>query len=228
MATISTLEVGVQNRLEETPDDVGIFWLVAPELRPLIVEAMNLATLITGEPQIYATSITTVPVTTSFTPIAMPAGALAITRIDGPGALAVDKTYVQELDNFQPGWEVQTGPVPQLWFPLGLSQYGIYPCLTGPAQILVSYVAFPVTAARPYTGAEPVLFQPEYLDSFQDWAAAMARFKEGSPEFDEAMPVLNRFLAKMEELSSFSYRKGSLRFTRGVGVQSNLVETRVK
>lgn len=228
MATISSIELGVQNRLEETADDVGIFWQVQPELRPLIVEAMNMATLITGEPQIYATAVTTIPSSTSFAPLPMPAGALAITRVDGPGSLGVDKCYVQDLDCFFPGWEVATGPAPQYWFPFGLSQFGIYPNLTASAQVLISYVGFPVTTARPYTGAEVIPFQNEYLDSFQDFATAMAIFKEGAPEFDQAVLVLNRFLAKMEELSNFAYRKGSLRFSRGVGSTSNIVETRVK
>ena len=227
MATISTILGGVDNRLEETPG-AAIFWQDQLELSPLVVEAMNLATLITGEPEAYASVVTTIPASTSFTPITMPAGALAITRIDGPGSLGVDKSYVQDLDYFYPGWEVATGDTPQYWFPFGLSKFGIYPCLTAPVQVLVSYIAFPVATPRPYTGSESIPFQNEYLDSFQDYAASMATFKEGSPEFDEAMPVLNRFMSKMEELSSFGYRKGSLRFTRGVGVTSNIVETRVK
>lgn len=229
MATISDLEAGVQNRLEQDPvRDQHTFWLPAPELRPLIVEACNLATLITGEPQAYATAVTTIPASTSFTPIAMPAGALAISRVDGPGALAVDKAYIQDLDFLFPGWEVATGDTPKYWFPFGLDKFGIYPCLTAPVQVLISTISIPVTAARPYTGTEAVPFQSEYLDGLQDWATAMAVYKEGSPEFDEAMPVLNRFLAKMEELSNFAYRKNSLRFSRGVGVTSNIVETRVK
>lgn len=227
-STISSIEIGVQNRLEELPDDVGIFWQVQPELRPLIVEAMNLATLITGEPQVYATSVTNIPASTSFAPIPVPANALAITRIDGPGSLGVNKTYVQDLDRLLPGWEVATGSAPQYWFPFGLTQFGIYPNLTAPVQVLVSYIQIPVTTSRPYTGAEPIPFQPEYLDGLQDWATAMARFKEGDPEFSEAMPVLNRFMSKMEELSNFAYRKGSLRFTRSIGVTANIVETTVK
>ena len=118
--------------------------------------------------------------------------------------------------------------MPQYFFPFGLTQWGCYPNLTSPAQVLVSYIGFPVTTARPYTGAEPVPFQGEYLDAFSDWASGIASFKEGDPEFQEAISRLNRFLSKMESLSEFSYRKGSLRFSRGVGVTSNIVETRVK
>lgn len=228
MATISTIELAVQNRIEETADDVGIFWLVAPELRPLIVEAMNIATLITGEPEVYAPAITTIPASTQFAPLPIPANALAVLRVDGPGSLAVNKTSVQELDNFYPGWDVATGPTPQLWFPFGLNQFGIYPNLTAPAQVLISYIGTPVTTPRPYTGTEPIPFQTEYHTGFADWAAAIARFKEADPEFSQGMEALNRFMAKMEDLSNFAYRKGSLRFAKNAGVAAEISETRVR
>lgn len=224
---ISTIEQAVQFRLEETPDDIGIFWQVAPELRPLIVEAMNIATLITGEPQFRASSVFTIPASTSFTPIALPAGALALLRMDSAGT-TVDKAYVQDLDNFSPGWEVAIGPAPQYWVPFGLGQFGVSPNLTAPAQVVLSYVQFPVLTPRPYTGNEPLPFQQEYWDGLSDFASAMARFKEGGLEFQEAIAVLNRALAQFESLSEYGYRKGSLRFSRGLGGSANIVETRVR
>lgn len=224
---ISTIAQAVQFRLEETPDDIGMFWQVAPELRPLIVEAMNIATLITGEPQFRASSVFTIPASTSFTPIALPAGALALLRMDSSGT-TIDKTYVQDLDNFSPGWEVVTGPVPQYWMPFGLGQFGVSPCLTAPAQVILSYVQFPVLTPRPYTGSEPIPFQQEYWDGLSDWAAGIARFKEGGQEFQEATAVLNRALGQFEQLSEFAYRRNSLRFSRGLGSTANIVETRVR
>jgi hypothetical protein len=225
MATIGSLEAAVQARLE---DDLGIFWLVAPELRPLVVEAMNIAALITGEPQVKASTVYTIPASTVFTPLPLPPDGLALLRMEGPGSLAVEKSYVQDLDNFNPGWEVETGDVPTTWGPFGLGQFFVSPNLTAPVQVILSYVQFPVSTPRPYTGAETIPFQQEYFDGLTDWAAAIARFKESGAEFQEAIPVLNRALAKFEELSTFAYRKGSLRFTRGSGATSNIVETRVR
>jgi len=227
MATISNLELNVQQRLEETADDVGIFWLVAPELRPLLVESMNIACLITGEPQFQASATYTIPASTSFAPLPLPAGALALLRVDSAGS-TIDKTYVQDLDNFLPGWEVKTGSKPRYWIPYGLGQFGIYPNLTAPAQVVLSYVQYPVITPRPYTGAEVVPFQQEYFDGFTDMASGFARFKEGGEEFKEAIAVLNRALGQFESLSDFAYRKGSLRFTRGLGGSANIVETRVR
>jgi len=225
---LSTVEQAVQNRLEETADDIGIFWKVAPELRPIIVEALNVACLITGDPQFQATTTPfTIPASTSFAPIALPPDALALLRVDSMGT-TIDKTYVQDLDNFSPGWEVATGDVPQYFFPFGLGQFGIYPNLTAPASVILSYVQCPVMVPRPYAGTEPILFQMEYLDGFADWASGIARLKEGGQEFQQAIPVLNRALAKFEELSNFAYRRGSLRFSRGLGATANIVETRVR
>jgi hypothetical protein len=225
MATISSLASGVTNRLEEGP--VPVFWQLQPELYPLIVEAMNLACLITGEPQFQATATFTIPASTSFAPIALPAGALALLRVDSAGT-TIDKTYVQDLDCFTPGWEVFTGPTPHYWFPFGLGQFGIHPNLTAPVEVILSYVQYPVITPRPYTGAEVVPFQQEYWDGMTDWAAGASRFKEAGQEFQEAIAVLNRALGQFESLSEFAYRKGSLRFSRGLGGTANIVETRVK
>jgi len=226
MANISSLAASVTNRLEE--NTVPVFWQLQPELYPLIVEAENLAMLITGEPQFQATStLYTIPASTSFAPLALPAGALALLRVDS-FQTTIDKTYIQDLDNALPGWEVATGPVPKYFFPFGLGQFGIHPNLTAPAQVTLSYVQFPVITARPYTGAENVPFQQEYLDGLTDWASGMASFKEGGKEFEEAIQRLNRALGQFEQLSEFGYRKGSLRFSRGLGATSNIVETRVR
>jgi hypothetical protein len=228
LSTISNIETLVQQRLEENPDDVGVFWLVQPELRPLIVEAMNLATLITGDPQITLNTTTTIGTSTVFTPNEMPAGALALLRVTYQG-VPLQKVFVQDLDRHYPGWETVTpAAVPRFWFPIGLTQFGIYPNLSISANVGLSYIGLPVTVYRPYTGAEAVPFQDEYREAFEDYAAAIARFKEGGMEWDEAVPVLNRFLSKMEEMSNFAYRRGSLRFSRATGAMSNVSEVRVR
>jgi hypothetical protein len=147
--------------------------------------------------------------------------------VDSAGT-TIDKTYVQDLDCFTPGWEVFTGPVPRYFFPFGLGQFGIFPNLTAPVEVVLSYVQYPVITPRPYTGAEVIPFQQEYLDGFSDWASGIARYKEAGLEFKEAIEVLNRALGQFESLSEFAYRKGSLRFSRGLGGSANIVETRVK
>lgn len=228
MATISDLELRVQSRLEEATDDTGVFWDMQNEIRTAIVEAMNLATIVTGDPQVRASTTYDVAASTVFTPLAMPSDALALLRVEGPGGLPMHKAWIWDLDRHLPGWEVATGDTPQFWFPFGLSQFGIYPCLTAPAKVVLSYVQMPVTTPPPYSGSETVPFQAEYFTGLEDYAEVVARFKEANPEFQQSFPVLNRSLAYLERMSSFAYRKGSLRFTRAGGSSSALNDVRSK
>src|SRR5258708_11652376 len=224
MATIGSIESGVQNRLEELPQ--GGFWDLQNELRPLIVEAMFAATLITGDQQIKPNVVFTIPQGSAtpplFAPLAMPADALALLRVDGAQGVTIDKCFVWDLDRSFPGWETQTGPQAQYWFPFGLTQFGIYPSLTAPQQVRLTYIQNPVPTARPYTGNEVIPLQSEFLQSLEDYASSFASLKEGGPEFDQAQIRLQRFLRQMQELSNFAYRRGSLRFSRLECVESKI------
>ena len=226
MATIADLELAVQQRLEETADDVGTFWSVQNEVRAAIVEAMNEATLISGEPQVRADVTTTIPASAAFAPLVLPADAIALLRIEGPGGLPVDKVWMSDLDRQLPGWETATGDVPKLWFPFGLGQFGIYPCLTAPAKVVLNYVQIPVATAPPFDGTETVPFRLEYLDSFKDYAAHVLRLKEGTEEFNASILEYNRFLGKCNELSKFAARKNALRFSKSAGVPAAVNDVR--
>jgi hypothetical protein len=114
----------------------------------------------------------------------MPSDALALLRVDGANGISFDKMFVWDLDRHYPGWELESGPQAKAWFPFGLRQFGIYPNLTAPQQVVLTYIAFPVASARPYNGTETVPFQAEYADGFEDYAAAMARLKEANIELD--------------------------------------------
>jgi hypothetical protein len=222
VAQITDIQQRVLDRLEDT----GVFWNIQDELRPLIVEAMNAATLITGEPQKRATTLYNIPANpnpTGFTPLALPGDALAITRIDASGQ-SLDKYLVWDLDRHYPGWELQTAPSVQAWFPFGLTKFGVWPQPTAGQQVRLSYIAFPAPYTRPYPMNATIPFQDEYLDGLSDWAAGIARLKEGGPDWEQAREVLNRFFAKMEELSRFVYRKNTLRFTRTFGAPAKINE----
>jgi len=116
-----------------------------------------------------------------------------------------------------PGWENDVGDEIQHWFPIGLTQFGIHPQLTGPVNVFISGVVEPVPSPRPYTGEEFVDFQEEMREAFVDYAAHIAALKEGTKEFVDSIKVYNRFLSRMQELTKFAVRKGSLRFTRSLG-----------
>ena len=217
MSTLATLGALVQQRLEE-PVGPGIFWDRVNEIYVTLVEAQNEATLITGEPEIrQAIPFTLTANTTVFT---LPSAAVGLIRIQAPNWL--DKTSLWDMDRMLPGWETDIGTVPDYWFPIGLTQFGIHPQLEADAQAFLTYIALPVPTGRPFTGAEPIDFQQEFMEGFADYSAHVLQLKEGGEEFLQSAKLYDRFLSKMVELSNFSWRKGSLRFTRAVGAPARV------
>jgi len=217
MASLSVLGGLVQDRLEE-PRGAGIFWSLQNEIYIALVEAFNEAALITGEPEIKQTSLFTLAAGQNI--FTLPSQAIALLRIQAPNW--VQKTTLWDLDRMLPGWESDIDTNIDYWFPIGLTQFGIHPQLVSPAQVSLTYIALPVSTGRPYTGSEVSPFQTEFEEGFADYAAHVLQLKEGGEEFMQSMKLYDRFLSKMADLSNFSWRKGSLRFTRYVGAPSRV------
>jgi hypothetical protein len=216
LATINTLAAAVLGRIEEA--NPPVFWNLQGEIYDFIVEAMNEATMITGEPEIrQLLPFTLAANTTLFT---VPAPLVALLRIQAPNW--VEKTTLWDLDRMSPGWESDVGAVPDYWFPYGLTQFGIHPQLSQSTQVFLTGIALPIPTGAPYTGTELVPFQSEYSDGFEDYAAHICTLKEGGEEFKQSLKVYGRYLDSMAQLSNFSYRKGSLRFSRVVGAPASV------
>ena len=195
MTQISDLANLVLDQLEEERTD-PIFWNLQNEIYPFLVEAMNMATLATGEPQIRQSVPFAIQPGSFFQ--AMPPNALALLRMDGPGYIR--KYSWWELDKLDPGWESYDTSVPstkiQGWFPFGFNKFGIFPPVvgSGPVTVYLTVVQFPVYESRPYTGAESVDYQQEYMDALVDYASHAARIKEGGQELLSSLAVLDRLL----------------------------------
>ena len=196
------------------------FWDLQREIRPLIAEGLCEATLITGEPEVKL-SPAAYDLAAATTVFPLPAGALAIARMEGAGGLPIRKVSVFDLDMDNRSWENDVADpaanYPLHWFPLGLTQFGIHPQLNADVQVILSVVQFPIITDPPYTGNEPFPFQSEFEDPIELYAEHAARLKEGGIEFDASMPLYEGFLGMMEELSKFGLRKGSLRFSKVMG-----------
>ena len=216
MSSINTLATAVLGRIEEA--NPPVFWNLQGEIYDFCVEAMNEATMITGEPEIrQLSSFTLAANTTLFT---VPAPLVALLRVQAPNW--VEKTTLWDLDRLTPGWESDVGAVPDYWFPYGLTQFGIHPQLTQSLQVFLTGIALPIPTGAPYTGSELIPFQPEYNDGFEDYAAHICTLKEGGKEFQASLKVYGRFLDAMTQLGNFAYRKGSLRFSRIVGTPASV------
>ena len=229
MPLLSDIENRVQDRLEE-PHGAGIFWSLQYEIRPLLVEAMSMAALITGEPEIRQTQATQLAANT--TVFSAPANSVAILKIESANGTPVKKETLWSLSQMNPNWESETGPLIKYWFPLGLTQFAIYPKLTGPINVVITYVGLPIAtpAASPiaFTGQESIPFQVEYLEGFEEYAASMCRLKEATQEFFDGLKQFDRFLSRTWELSKFATRKSSLRFTKVKGVDAQITEITMK
>ncbi len=220
MATIADLENAVLQRLEEDTASPK-FWSVQDEIRPFLVEAMSEIALITGEPEIRRSALFTLTTNTRIFPV--PTEFIALLRMEGPKF--IEKVSLWELDQMVPDWEGEANAdQPKAWFPIGLTRFGLYPKLTADNQVFLTGVALPVTAARPYAGTEAVQFQEEFQEGFTEYAAHVARLKEGGNEFVQSIKQYDRFLSRAEELSHFAIRKGSLRFSRAAGVPAKITD----
>jgi hypothetical protein len=241
MTTIADLEVLTQDRLEEVRDGVGIFWSIKNEIRPLLAEAMNEATLIAGLPQVRSKTLFTLTANTRF--FSLPAPAFVLVRMDGPGT--IEKTSFWALDQDHYTWEKEFGGYGSglygagpygvnhfgeqilKWFPFGIGQFGVWPLLSASVQVFLTTINLPVTVARPYTGTETVPFSTEYLEGLVNSAACVARLKEGGRDFMDGLKFYESFLSRMVELSKFGDRISKLRFTRAVGLPAQGSDTQI-
>ena len=222
--TFNQLALLTQDRLEEPPDGVGIFWLVQDEIYPLLQEACNEATLITGLPQVRSGELFTLTANTRI--FTLPNNGIVLMRMDGPGTVA--KTSAWALDQNDHEWEEDTGPVPLRWFPLGIGQFGIWPLLTADSQVFLTSINLPVPVARPFTGNEVVPFSVEFQEAIVDYASSVARLKEAGQDAFNGLAFYQMFLSKMGELSKFGDRVSKLRFTRSGGVPAQTTDTEVR
>lgn len=227
-SVINDLSILVLDRLEESRSNPK-FWNVQDEIYNFILEAMNEASLITGEPQnkfladVVFNQPLVLPANQTLIDLSKSTPIFGMMRLESGGV--VKKTTLWDMDRMLPGWENDTGnagDLPDYWFPIGINRFAIHPQLSAPVSVIVSGIVLPVPVSRPLTGNEIVDFQNEYFEAFVDYAAHIAALKEGTKEFTDSIKVYDRFLSKMEELSKFAMRKGSLRFSRTLGAPSKV------
>lgn len=212
--TLSEIQDDVLGRVEEQiPPGGPVFWSLVGEVYPQMVDAMFEATLITGVVQSINNVVDIAADTTYFT---LPKGAFGPLRMRSP--YPIRKVSLAGLDAMVPNWQ-QAAPGAQIqaWFPLGVSGFGIYPTLTGDAQVVMDWIVSPVNQPRPYNGAIPLPFQAEFNDLIAMYAAAGLRSKEAGQEADEASIVFSEYLSRIKALSLWQARLDALVFTAAVG-----------
>lgn len=103
----------------------------------------------------------------------------------------LDLTSLLSLDLGQPGWQLDTG-VPERWFPVGLTQIGIYPPDSTSDNMLHIEGVVP---------APVMTSDDDYLDLGQwqiqallDYVHHLATFKQGGEEFKASHYMLRNFM----------------------------------
>ena len=242
--TLATLLPDVLGRIEENcGEEAGgpIFWSLAGEVYPAMVDAQFEAALITGTVQESSVLVTLAAYTTWFSILGdigfgvggfgsgafggatpgVPEGAIAAIRMKAP--YPIRKTSLKSLDDMQPNWQ-QATPGNQIiaWGPLGLSGFFIYPQMANDIQVTMDFLISPVNKYRPYDGSEPVPLQVEFLDLVSQGAAAKLRSKEGGQEAEESEVVYQAFLSRLKALSLFQSRINSLTYTAAYGARQQV------
>ena len=243
LLTLSSLLPDVLGRVEENVESGPVFWSLTGEVYPAMVDGIFEASLITGVVQLVSVLVTLSANTTWFSTqasgfgegygeggygeggyggsLGVPVGIVAPLRMKAP--YGIRKSSLKGLDDMNPGWQ-QADPGPQIisWVPLGVSGFGIYPQLALEQQVVMDFIACPITTPRPYTGNEQIQLQQEFSDILSKYAAAQLRAKEGGAEAEEADTVFQEYLSETKGLSLFQQRLDSVVYSSAYGGRSQV------
>jgi len=187
----------VLERLEETI--APIFW-TRPEMLLYVNEGMkelnNLAAKLHLESGVVTDS------TDNF--YAPPTDTIAVMAAS-VGDKSLERVTLEDLDREDRFWEGKTGTILKRWAPIGCNLFAIFPrpTLAG-GSITVDFVVMKLPASIADNG-DPIDMDDEFIESIQDYTFHIARFKEGGPEFSNAMTAFTNALARMGDVARKVY-----------------------
>lgn len=222
---ISTLAANVQSRLEE-PAGPGLWWSQQFEIFSAIMEAQNDLLLLVGRP----TQIVNIPLTLTPNSVwqTIPKGYLAITDIQGAGS-PLYKVNLWDLDflctSWESDWTQDVDSVARRWAPIGFNLFVVHPAPSTPQTVNVTAIQYPATDVWPYTGAETCIFEDNFFQLIEEYAAFYARIKEMGGEFSEGMKLFDQYMLGAKRLTQISDLRDPLLFTSGFGAAQNVNPT---
>ena len=204
MATISTLEPYVLNRVEE--ENPSVFWTLETEVASSLMEAMCDALLLVGRPDLIVSQPLTIQPNQWLQ--AVPKGVFCITNLQGP-ASEVWKVTLQDMDGAQvagPDWEQDIGDSITKWWPMGFNAFGVHPCVPQAQTVLMTGIASPITGIWPYDGTQTVPFQDPFFVALEKYAASYLRLKEAGQETQEGAKLYADYLQDMKRMTQLQDR----------------------
>lgn len=218
MALTSTLAEMAPAVSERLQDPTNVFWNLSYEVYAGLAEGISELLLIIGRPTVIFNAPITLTANTCFQP--MPPGLLCVTNLRSTISV-LGKTTMRNLDylcsSWSPSWQSERGPYPKRWAPLGLSQFIVHPAPIYPVVVNVTGIAYPFTDTWPPNGTDTSVFQKEFDQALQLYAASYCRVKEIGQDFQEGLALYQQFLEIGQRLSMIEDRRDSLAWTRAFG-----------
>jgi hypothetical protein len=227
MATpISTLAANIQSRLEEIPGGAGQWWSAQLEIYSAIMEAQSDLLLLVGRP----TQAVNIPLTLTANSVwqFVPKGYLAITDIQGAGS-PLYKVNLWDLDYLQTSWgsdwTQDVDDVARRWAPIGFNMFVVHPAPSTPQTVNVTAIQYPTSDVWPYTGNEGVVFEDNFFQLIEEYAAFYCRIKELGGEFQEGVKLFEQYLQGAKRMTAIQDLRDPLLFTSGYGAANNINPT---
>jgi hypothetical protein len=216
--TIATLANNVQSRLEEVPGSSGAWWSARFEIYSSLIEAQNDLLLLVGRPtQIVNIPFNLVPNSVWQT---VPKGILAITDIQGFSS-PLYKINLINLDylqvNWGSDWTQDVDNACYRWCPIGFNMFAIHPAVAEPQSVNITAIQYPTSDVWPYTGSESVVFEDNFFQLIEEYAAFYCRIKELGGEFAEGMKLFEQYLQGAKRMSAIQDLRDPLLFSGGYG-----------
>ena len=224
MATISTLAGYTQNRLEES--GAGQWWSLVYEIYTALAEAQSDLMLLIGRP----TQVVNFPLTLTANSCwqTVPKGIFAITDIQGAGS-PLYKINLWDLDYLQSSWssdwEQDVDVASVRWAPIGFNMFVVHPAPSAPVTVNISAIQYPQTTVWPYNGTQAIVFEDNFFELLEMYAAHYCRIKEGGAEHQEGVQLLQQYLNGAQRMSQIQDRRDPLLFTMGYGGAQNVNPT---
>ena len=187
MPYTTTTLADLQTLMAQRWDSV-VFW-TAEEARLALNEALREWNLLTGRWRITVT----LSVLAATPEIALPGVLSYGMRVTTAAGLPLHPTSVVELDLGEPQWRLQTGPTPQLWAPVSLTQIAIWPAAAADTPNALRCDGVMATPVLVFP-TDTVDLGEEIIDVIADMALHVAAFKEAGDRWRATRPYFEAFL----------------------------------
>jgi hypothetical protein len=150
----------------------------------------------------------------------VPKGILAITDIQGFSS-PLYKINLINLDylqvNWGSDWTQDVDNACYRWCPIGFNMFAIHPAVAEPQSVNITAIQYPTSDVWPYTGSESVVFEDNFFQLIEEYAAFYCRIKELGGEFAEGMKLFEQYLQGAKRMSAIQDLRDPLLFSGGYG-----------